>query len=112
MLRVTSSRAVRDSSLDAVGFVCVFHNKSQGDVVFDLRTLSARCGAALYTARAVDAPAKLDAGQIRAGYFAIVGSEDGRPAYLSAANDWRLSVQAVRSDGPAKDGAPSQEVGP
>ena len=88
-------RAVRDPSLDAVGFIVLFRNASDQDLVFDLRTLSARCGAALYTAQVVDAPATLKPGEMKPGYFVTVGSADGRPGYLLPNNDWRLSVSLV-----------------
>lgn len=103
-------RAARDSALDAVGFVILMRNKSPRELVFDLRTLSVRCGSALYTARVIDAPAKLSPGEIRAGYFAIVGSADERPGYLSAANDWRLSIALVgEADEPADAGLADDE---
>jgi hypothetical protein len=85
-------RAARDASLDAVGFVVLFRNTSKREVSFDLRTLSARCGAALYTAQVVEAPVRLAPGELRPGYFVIVGAGDGRPGYLLPNNDWRLSV--------------------
>lgn len=88
-------RVVRDPALDAVGFVVLFRNTSAQELVFDLRSLSARCGAALYTAQVIDAPAALKPGEVRAGYFAIVGSGDGRPGYLLPNNDWRLSLSLV-----------------
>lgn len=88
-------RAVRDPALDAVGFIVLFHNTSDQELTFDLRTLSARCGAALYTAQVVDAPAALKPGELKAGYFAVVGSGDGRPGYLLPNNDWKLSVAQV-----------------
>lgn len=100
-------RAVRDPSLDAVGFVVLFHNASDKEVVFDLSTLSARCGAALYTAQVADAPASLNAGEVKAGYFAVVGSADGRPGYLLPNNDWRLSVSLVSPRRGEKGGLPS-----
>ncbi len=88
-------RAVRDPALDAVGFVVLFRNTSDQKLVFDLRTLSARCGAALYTAQVVDAPAELAPGELKAGYFALVGSGDGRPGHLLPNNDWKLSVSLI-----------------
>lgn len=88
-------RAVRDPALDAVGFIILFRNTSDRELVFDLRTLSARCGAALYTAQVADAPAKLQPGEAKPGYFVVVGSGDGRPGYLLPNNDWRLSVALV-----------------
>jgi len=95
-------RAVRDPALDAVGFIVLFRNTSDQDLVFDLRTLSARCGAALYTAQVVDAPASLKPGELKAGYFIVVGSGDGRPGYLLPNNDWKLSVaQVAPQDSPA-----------
>lgn len=98
-------RVARDPSLDAVGFVVLFRNTSDRELVFDLRTLSARCGAALYTAQVVDAPAKLRPGEIKAGYFVIVGSGDGRPGYLLPNNDWRLSVSVVSASDAAQTDA-------
>lgn len=102
-------RAVRDPEIDAVGFVVLFRNTSPRDLVFDLRTLSARCGAALYTARVVDAPASLKPGEILPGYFVIVGSEDDRPGHLSPDNDWRLSVARLETPAAAADSNPSRE---
>ena len=104
-------RAVRDPALDAVGFVVLVHNKAPRELVFDVRTFAARCGAALYQARVVDAPAQLRSGEVRPAYFAIVGAEDGRPAHLAPDNDWRLSVSlAPRTDGPAKNAAPEEDA--
>ncbi|PTY05264.1 hypothetical protein DB347_17525 [Opitutaceae bacterium EW11] len=88
-------RAARDSALDSVGFVTLFRNTSEKEIVFDLRTLSVRCGAALYTARVIDAPASLRPGEVLPGYFVIVGADDGRPAHLLPGNDWRVSVDLV-----------------
>jgi hypothetical protein len=88
-------RAVRDSSLDAVGFVVLMRNTSDQPLVFDPRTFSARCGAALYTAQVIDAPGTLKPHETQAGYFAIVGAGDGRPGYLEADNDWRISVALI-----------------
>ncbi|HEY9153548.1 MAG TPA: hypothetical protein VIM69_00370, partial [Opitutaceae bacterium] len=85
-------RAVRDSVLDAVGFVVLMRNTSDQPLVFDPRTFAARCGAALYTAQVIDAPATLKPHETQAAYFAIVGAGDGRPGYLEADNDWRISV--------------------
>jgi hypothetical protein len=93
-------RAVRDPKLDSVGFIVLFRNLSDAELVFDLRTLAARCGAALYSARVVDAPASLKPKEVRAGYFVVVGSSDDRPGYLLPANDWRLSVAVVGSPSP------------
>src|SRR3569833_123005 len=88
-------RSVRDSALDAVGFVVLMRNTSDQPLVFDPRTFSARCGAALYTARVIDAPATLKPHETEAAYFAIVGAGDGRPGYLEADNDWKISVALV-----------------
>jgi hypothetical protein len=88
-------RAVRDSALDAVGFVVLMRNTSDQVLVFDPRTFSARCGAALYSAQVIDAPATLKPHETQAAYFAIVGAGDGRPGYLEADNDWRISVALV-----------------
>ena len=88
-------RAVRDSSLDAVGFVVLMRNLTDQVLVFDPRTFSARCGAARYTARVIDAPATLKPRETLSAYFVIVGAEDGRPGYLLAENDWRISVSLI-----------------
>lgn len=88
-------RAVRDPALDAIGFIVLFRNTSDQELVFDHRTLSARCGAALYTAQVVDAPAQLAPREMRAGYFIMVGAGDGRPGHLLPNNDWKLSVALV-----------------
>ena len=98
-------RAVRDPALDAVGFVVLFRNTSKQEIFFDLRTLSARCGAALYTACVVDAPASLKPGELKAGYFVILGAGDGRPGYLLPGNDWRLSVALVGAQRSLKEHA-------
>lgn len=100
-------RAARDPALDAVGFVVLFRNTSKREVIFDLRSLSARCGAALYTAQVVEAPARLAPGEIQPGYFAIVGAGDGRPAYLLPNNDWRLSISEAADIGIAASVKPS-----
>lgn len=92
-------RVVRDRALDAVGFIVLFRNTSKEELVFDLRTLSARCGAALYNAQVVDAPATLKPGEIKPGYFIIVGSGDGRPGYMLPNNDWKLSLTLVSPQG-------------
>lgn len=88
-------RTARDPQLDAVGFVVLMRNKTREELVFDLRTFSARCGAALYTAQVVDAPTRLAPGGLQAGYFAIVGSGDERPGYLLPGNDWHLSLRLL-----------------
>lgn len=94
-------RIVREPRLDAVGFVVLLRNPGEHPVRFDLRSFSARCGAALYQAQVVDAPEQLDPGDLRAGYFVIVGAGDGRPAHLSAHNDWRLSLGTLESPEPS-----------
>ncbi len=93
-------RAVREPRLDAVGFVVLLRNAGEQPVRFDLRTFSARCGAALYQAQVVDAPEQLLPGELRAAYFVIVGAGDGRPAHLSAHNDWRLSLATLDASVP------------
>jgi hypothetical protein len=102
-------RAARDPTLDAVGFVVLLRSKSERELIFDLRTFSARCGAALYTAAVIDAPAMLKPGEVKAGYLAIVGAGDERPAHVSAENDWRISVSLVNADSEA---ATSQRTHP
>lgn len=104
-------RAVRDASLDAVGFIVLFRNASDRELVFDPRTLSARCGAALYTAQICDAPASLKPGELRPGYFAIVGSADGRPGYLLPGNDWRISVSLISPQVPLGQNVGAVEKG-
>lgn len=103
-------RAVRDPALDAMGFIVLFRNTSDQSLVLDVRTLSARCGAALYTAQVVDAPATLNPGELKPGYFAIVGSGDGRPGYLSPHNDWKLSVALVSPMATSAGQAPGEKM--
>jgi len=88
-------RAVREPVLDAVGFVVLMRNTSDQALVFDPRTFCARCGVARYTAQVIDAPAALKPRETLAAYFAIVGAGDGRPGFLQADNDWRISVALV-----------------
>jgi hypothetical protein len=92
-------RVARDPALDAVGFVVLFRNTTQRGITLDLRTLSARCGGGLYTAQVVDGPVRLGPGELKPGYFVIVGTGDGRPGHLLANNDWRLSVAEVGAAG-------------
>jgi hypothetical protein len=88
-------RAVRDPHIDSVGFIFLMRNTSDHELVFDLRSLSARAGAALYTARAVEAPASLKPGQVMPGYFVVVGNGNGSAGHLLSNNDWHLSIQLV-----------------
>ncbi len=90
-------RAVRDPALDAVGFIVLVRNTSDHDLILDPRTFSARCGAAFYTAQIIDSPARLAPHELKAAYFVIVGSGDGRPGYLAASNDWLVSVSNFES---------------
>ena len=88
-------RAVRDPHIDSVGFIFLMRNTSDRELVFDLRSLSARAGAALYTARAVEAPANLRPGQLMPGYFVVVGNGNGSAGHLLSNNDWHLSIKLV-----------------
>ena len=88
-------RAVRDPHIDSVGFIFLMRNTSDHELVFDLRSLSARAGAALYTARAIEAPANLKPGQVMPGYFVVVGNGNGSAGHLLSNNDWHLSINLV-----------------
>ena len=88
-------RAVRDPHIDSVGFIFLMRNTCDRELVFDLRSLSARAGVGFYTARAIEAPAHLKPGQVMPGYFVVVGNGTGSAGHLLPNNDWHLSINLV-----------------
>ncbi len=106
-LQIILLRAVRDPAIDSVGFIVLLRNRSDNQIALDARTFSARCGAAFYTARVIDAPARLGPREVQPGYFVVVGSGDGRPGNLSSGNDWRISVAILDPTSSRSNAAPT-----
>lgn len=85
-------RVARDPRLNCVGFICLLRNTSDHVIAFDVTSFGARAGAQYLVQRVSDAEPILKPGEQAPAYFVV---QPGKNSPLSAANDWKLSVDLV-----------------
>lgn len=92
LFQIILLRAVRDRRTNCIGFICLVRNTSDQVLAFDVNSFGARAGAEYLSQRVSDVPAILKPGEQSPAYFVV---HAGRNAPLTAANEWKISVDLV-----------------
>lgn len=92
LYQIVLLRAVRDSRLNCIGFICLLRNESDQALCFDVSSFGARAGAEYLTQVISDASPTLKPHEQTSAYFVVAAP---RNSPLSAVNDWRISVDLV-----------------
>lgn len=85
----------RNSELDVLVFGVRVINDSKTVLKLDPESFTARVGDFVYTQVVSDFKCILEPGETSIGYFAIVGTAEGSPNYLSPNNKFRVSLDIL-----------------
>jgi len=93
--RVFLDIVLRHGKYDILVFGVRVINDSQEEIIFNPESFTVRCGEQVFTQVISDFQGKVQPGESAIGYFAIVGSAEGYPNYLSPNNQFRVSIDLL-----------------
>lgn len=82
----------RHDKYDILVFGVRVINDSQEDIVLNPESFTVRCAQHVYTQVVSDFQGKVSPGESAIGYFAIIGTAEGNPNYLSPNNAFQVNI--------------------
>lgn len=89
--------SVRNNKFDTIAFAVRIENTSNEKLQIDPESWSARVGDRVFYQVTSDSISELDAKNETIIYFAIIGTPEGSPNFISADNPWIISVDNFNS---------------
>lgn len=86
----------RHDKFDILVFGLRVINDSQEDILLNPESFTVRCGQQVYTQVVSDFQGKVFPGESAIGYFAIIGTAEGNPNYLSPNNAFQVNIDFLR----------------
>lgn len=90
--RIFLDIVLRHNKFDVLVFGLRVINISQEDIVFNPESFTVRCGEYVYPQVISDFQGKVKPGESAIGYFAIIGTSEGSPNFLSPNNEFRINI--------------------